>query len=115
MLAVAIAAPVTTLLLAASDELSQRSCPGRPATRDTAFLAKAGAGAGALSLLARSPFLAFFVGLLTAAAALMLWCELLIRAAAVYVIVLMLPLFFAAWSGPPGGCGRSARSSCWWR
>ncbi len=30
----------------------------------------------------------------------MLWCELLIRSAAVYVIVLMLPLFFAAMVWP---------------
>jgi hypothetical protein len=63
---------------------------------DAGFLAKAGAEAGAVSLISRSPFLAFGVGLLAAAAALALWVELLIRSAAVYVIVLMLPLFFAA-------------------
>ena len=46
--------------------------------------------------MSRSTFIAFFIGLLTVAATLTLWVELLIRAAAVYVIVLMLPVFFAA-------------------
>ena len=98
MLAVAIAAPVTTLLLAGSDELSH-IVAGAAGNGDTAFLDKA-ADVGGLILLARSPFIAFFVGLLAAGAALILWCELLIRAAAVYVIVLMLPLFFAAMVWP---------------
>ena len=95
LLAVAIAAPLTTLLLAGSDELSQ-IVSGAAGNADGAFLAKASLGAGALSLVSHSPFIAFFVGLLAAAATLVLWCELLIRSAAVYVIVLMLPLFFAA-------------------
>src|ERR1017187_2995799 len=60
------------------------------------FLGVAGATIGPLSLASRSPFLAFLVGLLTAAGALTLWVELLLREAAVYVIVLMLPLVFAA-------------------
>ena len=48
-------------------------------------------------MLAGSPFvLLFLIGLLTVAAAITLWLELLIREAAVYVVVLMLPLFFAA-------------------
>ena len=95
LLAVSIAAPLTMLLLAASDQISQLvSSAAGSAEGD--FLAKASLGAGALSLASHSPFLAFFVGLLAAAAALVLWCELLIRSAAVYVIVLMLPLFFAA-------------------
>jgi hypothetical protein len=94
LLAVAIAAPVTTLLLAGSDELSH-IVSGAAGHADDAFLIKA-SGVGALTLASKSPFLAFFVGLLTAGAALVLWCELLIRSAAVYVIVLMLPLFFAA-------------------
>jgi hypothetical protein len=95
MLGVAIAAPVTTLLLAGSDELSH-IVSSAASQGDSSFLHKAAVGGGALILAAKSPFLAFFVGLLTAAAALILWCELLIRSAAVYVIVLMLPLFFAA-------------------
>jgi hypothetical protein len=95
VLAVFIAAPVTTLLLTASDQISSfvASAAGNA---DSTFLAKITTIAGGVSLLAHSPFLAFFVGLLAAAATLVLWCELLIRAAAVYVIVLMLPLFFAA-------------------
>src|SRR5207302_338261 len=81
--------------LAGSDELSQivSSAAGNA---DGDFLAKASSIAGGLSLISHSPFIAFFVGLFAAAATLVLWCELLIRSAAVYVIVLMLPLFFAA-------------------
>jgi hypothetical protein len=96
-LAVSVAAPLTMLLLAASDELSaiMASASGNSGAN---FLAKAGAAA-AFSALA-SPFVAFFAGLLTAAATFTLWIELLIREAAVYVIVLMLPLFFAAMVWP---------------
>ena len=39
-----------------------------------------------------SPFVALFVALTAIAGGLVLWLELLIRAAAVYVVVLMLPL-----------------------
>jgi hypothetical protein len=49
-----------------------------------------------LSLVRGSPFLAFLVGLFTVAGAVVLWIELLAREAAVYVVVLMLPLAFAA-------------------
>ncbi len=95
LLAVAIAAPVTILLLSASDEMSSLVSSASGGA-DTDFLIKVGAGAGGLSLISRSPFIAFVVGLLTIAATVTLWIELLVRAAAVYVIVLMLPLFFAA-------------------
>jgi hypothetical protein len=95
LIGVGIAAPLTTLLLAGSDELSH-IVSGAAGNADGQFLVKVSVGAGALSLVSHSPFIAFFVGLLAAAAAIVLWCELLIRAAAVYVIVLMLPLFFAA-------------------
>jgi hypothetical protein len=95
LLAVGIAAPLTMLLLAASDEMSAivSAAAGNAGAH---FLGVAGATIGALSLASRSPFLAFLVGLLTAAGALTLWVELLLREAAVYVIVLMLPLVFAA-------------------
>jgi hypothetical protein len=95
LLAVGIAAPLTMLLLAASDEMSAivSAAAGNAGAH---FLEVAGAKIGALSLASRSPFLAFLVGLLTAAGALTLWVELLLREAAVYVIVLMLPLVFAA-------------------
>jgi hypothetical protein len=93
VLAVSVAAPLTMLLLAASDELSTivASASGNSGAN---FLVTAGSAA-ALSAVA-SPFIAFFAGLLIAAATFTLWIELLIREAAVYVIVLMLPLFFAA-------------------
>jgi hypothetical protein len=95
MLGVGIAAPLTMLLLAATDQLSAvvSSAAGHASAH---FLNRASAGIGALTLLSRSPFLVFFVGLLTVGAAIVLWFELLLRAAAVYVIVLTLPLAFAA-------------------
>jgi hypothetical protein len=99
LLAVAVAAPVTMLLLSASDELAAivSSASG---SSDVSFLARAGALAGGISGLSHSTFLVFFIGLLAVAATLTLWVELLIRSAAVYVIVLMLPLFFAAFVWP---------------
>jgi hypothetical protein len=95
MLAVGVAGPMTMLLLGASDEMSAivSSASGNA---DGSFLAHAGLAAGAIGGAAISPFVAFFIALLTVAATITLWLELLIREAAVYVIVLMLPLFFAA-------------------
>jgi type IV secretion system protein TrbL len=95
MLAVSIAAPLTMLLLSASDQLSAvvSSAAGNASGH---FLATAGRDIGALAILSRSPFLVFVTGLLTVGGALALWFELMLRAAAVYVIVLMLPLAFAA-------------------
>jgi hypothetical protein len=94
-LAIAIAAPLTMLLLAASDELSTfvSSAAGNEGAR---FLGEAGLYAGGLGALLDSPFLAFLVGLFTVAVAFAVWVELLLREAAVYVVVLMLPLAFAA-------------------
>ncbi|MEA2212542.1 MAG: type secretion system protein TrbL [Solirubrobacteraceae bacterium] len=91
-LAVAVAAPVTQLLLAASDELSSLVASASSYS-STGFVhvTSVGAGLGVIS-----SFPVFFVGLLAVAATVTLWIELLIRSAAVYVIVLMLPLFFAA-------------------
>jgi hypothetical protein len=95
LIGVNLAAPITMLLLAASDQMS-------------AVIAGAGMGGGVhflqqtaqvvvgLSALDGSPFLGIAVGLLTLAAALALAVEMLIREAAVYVVVLMLPLAFAA-------------------
>ncbi len=95
LLAVSVAAPLAMLLLAASDEISSlvASAAGGSGTR---FLAQVGLLSGTLSLLSRSPFVAFFVGLLTVSAAVLLWVEMLMREAAVYIVVLMLPLAFAA-------------------
>jgi hypothetical protein len=99
MLCVSIAAPLTMLLLAASDQMSAivSSAAGHASTH---FLNRAAGVIGGVTLLARSPFLVFLVGVLTVAAAIVLWLELLVRAAAVYVIVLMLPLAFAAMVWP---------------
>jgi hypothetical protein len=92
VLAVSVAAPLTQLLLAASDELSGLVSSASGYTEAGFIHATAfGIGVGAVS-----SFPVFFVGLLAVAATMTLWVELLIRSAAVYVIVLMLPLFFAA-------------------
>jgi hypothetical protein len=99
MLGIAIAAPLTMLLLAASDQMSGfiSSAAGDASAH---FLAKAGVVIGGLDAAAGSPFLALLVGLFMIGAAFALWIELLMREAAVYVIVLMLPLAFAAMVWP---------------
>jgi hypothetical protein len=98
MLAVSIAAPVTMLLLAASDQLSAivSSATGNASNRFVSF------SVGALGELtvAAGPFMAFFLCLFVVAGAVVLWIELLMREAAVYVIVLMLPLAFAGMVWP---------------
>ncbi len=95
LLAVSIAAPVTTLLLASSDELSS-IVAGASGNAGATFLTHVGFISAGLSHLSGSTFVLLFAGLLTVAATITLWVELLIRSAAVYVVVLMLPLFFAA-------------------
>ncbi len=89
MLAIAVAAPLTMLLLAATDQLSAglSAAAGGPHASWTQGVS------GALIV---APFLKFLIALVTTACALVLWLELAIREAAVYVIVLMLPLGFAA-------------------
>jgi hypothetical protein len=98
MLAVSIAAPVTMLLLAASDQLSAvvSSATGNASNRFVSF------SVGSLGELtvAAGPFMAFFLCLFVVAGAVVLWIELLMREAAVYVIVLMLPLAFAGMVWP---------------
>jgi len=99
LLAVSIAAPLTMLLLAACDEMSAivSSAAGHSGGH---FLTKLELLTGGLVALSHSPFLAFLVGLLTAAGAIILWIEMLMREAAVYIVVLMLPLAFAALAWP---------------
>jgi hypothetical protein len=93
MLAIGIAAPMTMLLLAATDQI----CVGLSAAAGHhAGLSQTSSGLGALA----QPFLKVLAGILTAVCALVLWLELVIREAAVYVIVLMLPLAFAAFVWP---------------
>jgi hypothetical protein len=98
MLAVSIAAPVTMLLLAASDELSAivSSATGNASNRFINFSVGA---LGGLTTTAGS-FMALFLGVFVVAGAVVLWVELLMREAAVYVIVLMLPLAFAGMVWP---------------
>jgi hypothetical protein len=55
---------------------------------------------GALAAVSGTPFLGFLIGLLMIGAAFALWIELLLREAAVYVVVLMLPVAFAALTWP---------------
>jgi hypothetical protein len=98
MLAVTVAAPITMLLLAASDEMSAVVSSATGAT-STVFVGQTVSALGILTL-KTGPFMAFFVALLVVAAAVVLWIELLMREAAVYVIVLMLPLAFAAMVWP---------------
>jgi hypothetical protein len=99
MLAVAIAAPLTMLLLSASDELAA-AVSSAGADQSVNFLDQAIAPLGTVGAVSGSPFLLFLLGLFTVAGALILWIELLMREAAVYVIVLMLPLAFAAFVWP---------------
>jgi hypothetical protein len=98
MLAVSIAAPVTMLLLAASDQLSAivSSATGNASNRFINFSVGALSGLSA----AAGPFMALFLGVFVVAGAVVLWVELLMREAAVYVIVLMLPLAFAGMVWP---------------
>jgi hypothetical protein len=99
VVAVSLAAPLTMLLLAATDALCAvvSSAAGNASAH---FLTHAGAIVGVLTALSGSTFVAFILGLFTISAAIALWVELLIRAAAVDVIVLLLPLAFAAFVWP---------------
>jgi hypothetical protein len=99
MLAVAIAAPLTMLVLSATDEMCA-FLSGAAGNSDAAFLARAASDLTNPAAISADPLVAFVVGLVTVAATLALWIELLIRAIAVDVIVLLLPLFFAAMVWP---------------
>ena len=99
LLSVSLAAPVVMLLLSATDQMC-RVVSSAAVNGGASFLDQAGVVAGGLSTLDGSPFFAVMVGLFAVAAALMLALELMIRAAAVYVVVLMLPLAFAAFVWP---------------
>jgi hypothetical protein len=99
LLAVGIASQLTMLLLSAVDEMSS-IVGSASAHADGVFLAHTAVGAVATSIGGGDPFVAFLAAIITVAAALTLWVELLVRDAAVYVIVLMLPLFFAAMVWP---------------
>ena len=95
LLGVSLAAPLTMLLLAATDQMS-KVVAATTVDGGAHFLDQAAAAAGTLSALDGSPFFAVIVGVFAVMAALALALELIVRAAAVYVVVLMLPLAFAA-------------------
>jgi hypothetical protein len=97
LIGVGIAAPLTSLLLSATDELSATVSRGADGTE---FLVHAAAPAALTGAAFDSPFLTLLIALLVVAGAIALWIELVFREAAVYVIVLMLPLAFAAFVWP---------------
>ena len=100
MLAVGVAAPLTGLLLAGvRRDVDDRVLGLGPRGRELPGPRRRALG-GLVSALSGTVFVSFFIALFTIAAAITLWLELLIRQAAVYVIVLMLPLFFAAMVWP---------------
>ena len=99
LLAVGIASQLTMLLLAGTDEMSS-IVASAAAHADGVFLATTSVRAIVGSVANGDPFVAFLAAIITVAATLSLWLELLVRAAAVYVIVLMLPMFFAAMVWP---------------
>jgi hypothetical protein len=94
LVGVAIAAPVTMLLLSGTDELC--ALVWSPSSSNGLTTALAGAGIARVVGFVDSPFLAFLLCLFTAGAAVVVWLELAMREAAVYIVVLMLPLAFAA-------------------
>lgn len=95
LVGVGIAAPVTMLLLSGTDELCGLVWSPSSSNGLTTLFAGGGTVIGAVAL-AGSPFLAFLMCLFTAAAAILVWLELAMREAAVYIVVLLLPLAFAA-------------------
>ncbi len=99
LLAVGIASQLTMLLLAATDEMSS-IVASASLHADGVFLSTTSVRAVAESVATGDPFVTFLAAVITVAATLTLWLELLVRNAAVYVIVLMLPLFFAAMVWP---------------
>jgi hypothetical protein len=95
MLCVGIAAPLTMLLVAATDELCKLVWSPSSSHGLTSLLTHS-SGLLGIAVLIKSRFLAFLFGLFTAGGAVLVWLELLMREAAVYVVVLLLPLAFAA-------------------
>ncbi|MBV9806217.1 MAG: hypothetical protein JO286_03485 [Solirubrobacterales bacterium] len=99
MISIGIVAPLATLLLSASDELC-RLISSAAADEASHLIERLGLLVAGLTAFVRSPFLVFLIGLFTISATFALWIELLLREAAVYVVVLMLPLAFAALAWP---------------
>jgi hypothetical protein len=98
-LATGIAAPLAMILLQVTDWMGSWVA-GAAGDEGSHFLVESGVALGALGVAAGSPFVTFLIALLTTAGGLILWLELLVREAAVYVVVMMLPLVFAAMVWP---------------
>jgi hypothetical protein len=99
LLAVGIASQLTMLLLAGTDQMAS-IVASASLHADSVFLSTTSVRAIAESVATQDPFVTFLAAIITVGATLALWLELLVRDAAVYVIVLMLPLFFAAMVWP---------------
>jgi hypothetical protein len=93
-----IAVPLISLLLAATDQMCSLVSSGTNGA--ASFLVTVAGESTAVSVLDGNSFIVCCIAALTVLAALMLMVELLIRQAAVYVVVLMLPLAFAAMVWP---------------
>ena len=98
-LATGVAAPITMLLLQLTDWMGTAVAQAAGG-QGSHVLGVTGVAVGTLGVAVGSPFVTFLIALLTAAGGLVLWLELLIREAAVYVVVLMLPLVFCAMVWP---------------
>lgn len=94
LVGVGIAAPITMLLLSGTDELCALVW-SPSATNGLTSLLTAGGVARVVGFV-DSPFLAFLLCFFTAGAGVLVWLELAMREAAVYIVVLLLPLAFAA-------------------
>jgi hypothetical protein len=99
LLVVCIAAPLTMLLLSATDAISSAVASAAHGSGGEVLGRLGGLSAG-VSFAWHSPFVVFFVGILVVTAGVLLWLELLMREAAIYVVVLMLPLVFAGMVWP---------------
>ena len=94
LVGVGVAAPLTMLLLSGTDELCALVWSSS-STNGLTSLLTAGGVARVIGFV-DSPFLAFLLCLFTAGAGVLVWFELAMREAAVYIVVLLLPLAFAA-------------------
>ena len=99
LIGVSLAAPLTMLLLAATDQMSA-AVSATGIDGGARFLDQAATAAADMAGASDGLFFAVIIGLFAVMAALALAVELLVREAAVYVVVLMLPLAFAAMVWP---------------
>jgi hypothetical protein len=110
MLLAGAAVELTGMALSTTDELAAAVSSATPGALSslTGSLATALVGATAASGSAMPSFVAMLCAALVAAASLVLWIELALRAAAIYVVVLFLPLALACsvWPALSSWCRR---------